>query len=593
MYTEWLAQWALDHLDGKSETELDFRSCRVVSYEICQELVQAVVADPEPIVVCHTVNITVCNTSTPPAGGNCQLCGNGDGFPGTGWNPNDPPIIVPPKEDRPDEFEHISEQFFHDTYEFATVHGFNYETLLRIINEAEFSKCTSSFAGCMFQAVFDYLDGLFYANQVVTPGQLQIGRVNPFFYQANPELLSPILDYVQQHENDPSAVQAGRVMSEVISRGYVPGNVQEELAGLAGLHAGLIDKSHFQQVGLTHVDVLRQLPTLVSDIAPYPADVLFRDYAQVANHPDAFPIIPLIIKAIAKAGAGALLDIGVQVGFEYFMGGHSDLESAIQAMEVDWWSVGSAAIEANISPKYAAFLGAGTGAVSEVASRLAAGEELSLYEIFETGLLGAATGFIPAHVGDYIGKFSTAFVKYGFLLPYDGLKGQFGDLFNQVCRNYPVFRKDAMRALWAETNIAPVSRGPYFEEILTNSRYQNYTWVNIDGEKNGPVDYFLGDTAVQLKSADNISTESKARTHVKKGLEQMDKALGQGIIFGGVQHNFSQAQIDIVVPESMAGYISDREEQMLDYIQEQIDVLQNYPNLTLSSITLNIGVFHD
>ena len=351
--------------------------------------------------------------------------------------------------------------------------------------------------------------------------------------------------------------------------------------------------------------LLDQLPGLFDNLPQGAADLLWGDKSRLSQEEIAPVIAAYIKRAAIKGGAAAVLDIGIQFSFEYLLGDYETVSAAFEGLNVDWWSVLGSAVEANLKPKYAAYVGAGSGALKAVTDRLVAGEDLTIAQIFSDAVIGGIKGFISAHLGDHVGRFTGKFIKFGYSGVRRTIQAEFGtDLFLKLCRNYSVFRKDALRALWKETDVAGAqfSRGFLMEEILAQSRYARAVWVNVNGDLNGPVDYLQGQTAIQLKSIADISLSSTARKNFRasavKALKQLDKALTDGVQFGGRNQSISDVTIDFAIPENMSQYASSQQKYISEYLSGYVADRPYYfrslnSNNFSGTVTVNIGTFND
>jgi hypothetical protein len=113
------------------------------------------------------------------------------------------------------------EEYFQRIHEFSLAYGFNYGTLLQLIDRDELNACTTgSSADCIFSQIFDYLDQQLYTDLPVTPGQIQASGVNRTYLQSNPDQAAAVFRFVRQYEGDAAAEAAARTILFQLSAGY-------------------------------------------------------------------------------------------------------------------------------------------------------------------------------------------------------------------------------------------------------------------------------------------------------------------------------------------------------------------------------------
>ncbi len=125
------------------------------------------------------------------------------------------------------------------------------------------------------------------------------------------------------------------------------------------------------------------------------------------------------------------------------------------------------------------------------------------------------------------------------------------------------------------------------EELLTYSRYKNYTWANAAREMNGPIDFHLNGLGVQLKTIKTVDTNnasqiSNFRAKIREGLDQLVTAKNNG--WNGL--SFSSTRLDVMIPPGSDIHIN--------RLTEIIGGIINDPaKPQYSSMNLQIGIFND
>lgn len=384
--------------------------------------------------------------------------------------------------------------------------------------------------------------------------------------------LSDLAPCVQSivNANSPQVIINNKYIGLQNINGTLPPN---SLSILTAYYYGLNDKSLFDQINIDYINFAVQYP----DFTDIPCmDALFGAY-EYCGEQEIPIVIVWILKKAAQAGAGALVDISMQLAMEYWLGGHSSWTEAWKALDIDEIQVLSSAAEAMIGGKYASTI---ISAFSDLTNYLITTpyEQISLEGIVSSSAFGAISGYLGGKASDYIGDVIKYFQKYGAEKPWQGLKA-LG--IHHFFFNLSTFRKEAIFHIWRD--IADVPRGKMLEELLTYSRYKNYTWANATREMNGPIDFHLNGLGVQLKTIKNANPStnwSSIQQSIKNGLDQLKQAVNNG--WNGM--NFNNGRLDIMIPREYEGTLTALETKIQVYINDYN--LAN--NLTL---TFNVGFF--
>ncbi len=370
--------------------------------------------------------------------------------------------------------------------------------------------------------------------------------------------------------NSPQVIINNKYIELQNINGTLPFNT---LSILTAYYYGLHDKSLFDQINIHYINFAIQYP----DFTEIPCtDALFGSY-EYCGEQEIPIVIVWILKKAAQAGAGALVDISIQLAMEYWLGGHSSWADAWKALDIDEIQVLSSAAEAMVGGKYASTI---ISAFSDLTNYLVTTpyEQISLEGIVSSSAFGAISGYLGGKASDYIGDVVKYFQKYGAEKPWQGLKA-LG--IHPFFFNLRAFREEAIFHIWRD--MADVPRGKMLEELLTYSRYKNYTWANAAREMNGPIDFHLNGLGVQLKTIKNANPHnnwSSIQQSVKNGLDQLKQVVNNG--WNGM--NFNNSRLDIMIPGEHEATLAALEIKIMDYLNE-------YNSINNLTLTFNVGFF--
>ncbi|MEO1413376.1 MAG: hypothetical protein AAFW73_26080 [Bacteroidota bacterium] len=276
-------------------------------------------------------------------------------------------------------------------------------------------------------------------------------------------------------------------------------------------------------------------------------------------------------------GVGAVTDFSLQIVLEYWMGGHESFATAWEQLDVNWWQVFSSAAEALWENKYGSTL---LSAFSDVMNYLTSTpqEEISAAGFGQSLALGAISGYLGANAAAYVGQIGAYMTKYGPQAPLSRLR-ELG--IHPFFFSLADFRKIAIAKLWLNPSFT--GRGVALEELVSYGRYRNYTWVNAAGELNGPLDFLLDGTGVQLKTMAEIAVSgprySSVKSKVKKGLKQLKRAIDD--------EQCQTGRLDVMIPESM--------DQIRQEVQENLrrEFIGNTNFPDFQNLEIVIGTFKE
>lgn len=408
----------------------------------------------------------------------------------------------------------------------------------------------------------------------------------------NPTLIPTIENAIIEHPD----IDVNHTIS-LISASIDPVRVAPNVINF---HVSLIDKSLFIQLDpAVDIPVLTEFSDLFDEAIPGMADLYFGDYSSFSNSEAAAIPIAAFLKRIAIQGSiSGLFDVGVQFGVEYFFGPGEDFDGAWANFQWKWRDTFVAILEGALPTKYGPYIGAAHGALEGVIQSYENGQDPSFSEIFNSTVLGAVRGYFFARVGDIAGTLASNIRRYDLSSTYQRLSGFFENQLPTLFRASQTLRKAWIRKAWSDEAaglITPFTRGNNVEKMLSYGKYSNYNWTNLNGEAFGPVDFYLHSLAVQTKSVakidPNLNWANVRDNHVKKGMEQLERALSDGITDNGNLINFNTARLDICVPENMVQHIPAMNIRISNYITFK---LQDYPNLAqLGTFSFELGTFLD
>lgn len=388
-----------------------------------------------------------------------------------------------------------------------------------------------------------------------------------------------IEDFLAENPGTDAQTAANRYLQFLIANNQPTTNTTtEEATAFLKLQNSLLDQTHLDHITQEQLDFFVEYDDF--DTIDGPTDGFFGDFS--AEDDEVAPAVVIyILKKAAQAGAGALADIAVQWMFEYYLGDHPDPWVAWQELDVNEWQVLGSAIEAATTGKYAPIVSGMTAGVTYLLSE----PEPTLVGFFTNLSVGVIGGFVADNIADYVGALRAAFTKYGFLTPYGGLTAMG---IKEGIMQFVVARRALINGIWEDLSLT-TTKGFYFEEVLSYSRYRNgYQWVNEVGEQGKKIDFYDPATAtgVQLKSSavDFRNNQSAFNQALNRGANQLRDAIQNGVPGVG---NVVDGQLDIMIPPSKAGDVNFLNQRAQTWLATYLS--QN-PGI---NITINIGTFYD
>lgn len=378
--------------------------------------------------------------------------------------------------------------------------------------------------------------------RVLSRSTTPVSGENALWLAQNPSSLSILSDAL----NSVPSIDNQSIIN-LSKNSNVPDIVTQNLSEIYG---HLSNRTLIAELTFDQITALELIPELLDGLDARAADVLFNDYSQFSTQEDAVPIIgQLLKKFLVRGGPAALIDFGLQLSLEHVFGGHASLNETWKHLDINWISIGASMVEANVKPKIGAYIATGVIGLESTYNLLVSDQEITLSRFLTTTVLNMGLGYFGANIGDYADKFFGKVTQYGFKLPFDGLRHYLRPQLVSFLSISSVFRRDVVKAIWRETNVAATQRGKYIEQLLSMTRFKgsNYTWTNLPVEAGGKVDFFSTSLsqAISVKSAKTLS-------HINPTgyFDQIYQGgIRDGIMVDGVLTKFGNLRIDVVIPE--------------------------------------------
>ncbi len=252
------------------------------------------------------------------------------------------------------------------------------------------------------------------------------------------------------------------------------------------------------------------------------------------------PFAVWVLKQAAKAGTGAITEIGVQLIIEKYLNGPQTWEKAWKNLNIDWGEVIKSSGESLIGNAYyqAAFDG-----FYSTSDYLFTDPNPTLEGAAATFGLNVVQGFLLGKAADFAGKIVDKLVDNSFKPDrvFWGLRQM--NILSPLM-NIPSFRVELVKYIWrfSETNrlFGNFARGKVLEELLGSTMYklsQGWEWVGskylatsggVSAKGQFPLfDFFQGNLGVSLKTCKSSSAISTSQ--YEGFIDQIANAKGRAL----------------------------------------------------------------